>query len=292
MAMVAPCAMDGLCPLAMDAVPFVKMHGCGNDFVVVDGRRAPVRLPPGLVRRIADRQRGVGFDQLIVLERDAEADLRLRFLNADGSESGACGNGTRCAARLLFEEGAPSRLAIRVGGRQLVAELLADGRIAVEMGAPAFGWRDIPLAEPCDTDALPIAPDGLAAPAAVSMGNPHAVFFVADLAAVDVAGLGARLERHPLFPERANIGFVQRPAPDLLRLRVFERGAGLTLACGSGACAAMVTARRRGLVGDRARLILDGGELEVAWTGTGPVVMTGPAAKVFSGSLEPEFLDP
>lgn len=289
---VAPCGVDGLCPVAMEPVPFVKMHGCGNDFVVVDRRRAAVPLTPELACRIADRHRGVGFDQLILLEPGEGAEVLLRFLNADGSESGACGNGTRCAARLLFEEGAPERLVIRVGERRLVATRLPDGRIAVEMGEPGLDWRDVPLAEPCDTAELPIAVEGLPAPAAVGMGNPHLVFVVPDLAALDVERLGARLERHPLFPERANVGFVQELAPGVLRLRVFERGVGLTLACGSGACAAMVTARRRGLVGDRARLILDGGELEVAWAGTGPVVMTGPAAKVFSGSFEPEFLDP
>lgn len=276
----------------MRAIPFLKMHGCGNDFVVLDARSAPLTLSAAQVRRIADRHRGVGFDQLVLLEPGGEgADVRLRFLNSDGSESGACGNGTRCAARLLFEEGHAGPLAIAVGERRLSAERLPDGRIAVAMGEPRFGWRDIPLAEPCDTTALPIDLPGLPRPAAVSMGNPHAVFFVPDLAALDVPGLGAMLERHRLFPERANIGFAQKLEPGLFRLRVFERGAGLTLACGSGACAAMVAARRLGLAGDAARLILDGGALEIRWPGAGPVVMIGPAAKPFTGTLDPELLN-
>ncbi|MEK0084772.1 diaminopimelate epimerase [Benzoatithermus flavus] len=275
----------------MSPIAFLKMHGCGNDFVVLDARRAPLALTPAQVRRIADRHRGVGCDQLVLLEPAADADVRLRFLNSDGSESGACGNGTRCAARLLFEEGAQGPLSIVVGERRLVAERLADGRIAVAMGEPRFDWRQIPLAEPCDTKALPIAVEGLPRPVAVSMGNPHAVFFVRDLASLDVPRLGALLERHPLFPERANIGFAQALAPGRFRLRVFERGAGLTLACGSGACAAMVAARRLGLAGDTAELILDGGTLEIRWPGNGSVVMIGPAAQVFSGTLDPELLN-
>jgi diaminopimelate epimerase len=276
----------------MDAIPFVKMHGCGNDFVVLDGRRVPVELAASQIRRIADRRTGVGLDQLVVLEPGAgDADVRLRFFNADGSGAGACGNGTRCAARLLFEEGAGDRIEIAVDARRLGAERLPDGRVAVRMGEPAFAWAEIPLAVPCDTLAVPVDLPGLPRPAAVGMGNPHAVFFVADLAGVDVARVGADLQAHAMFPERANIGFAQVVGEGAFRLRVFERGAGLTLACGSGACAAMVAARRRGLVADRARLILDGGELEVVWPGEGPVTLIGPTARVFSGTLDPEFLD-
>jgi diaminopimelate epimerase len=274
----------------MTAIAFEKMHGCGNDFVVLDGRRTPLAPTPDQIRRIGDRHRGVGFDQLLLLGPSSDADASLRFFNADGSESGACGNGTRCVARLLFDEGATGRLQLDVGGRRLFADLLGDGRIAVGMGEPGFDWRDIPLAEACDTLSVPLDIAGLPRPVAVDMGNPHAVFLVHDLDTVEVAALGAHLERHPLFPRRANIGFAQRLGPDVLRLRVFERGAGLTLGCGSGACAAMVAARRRGVVGDRARLVLDGGEVEVAWPGSGPVVLIGPAAKVFSGMLAPELL--
>jgi diaminopimelate epimerase len=274
----------------MGPIPFVKMHGCGNDFVVLDGRRTPVALDQSAVRRIGDRHRGVGFDQLVLIEPASDAGVALRFFNTDGSESGACGNGTRCVAHLLFDEGVSGIVGIRVGERRLTAERRADGRVAVAMGAPELHWRRIPLAEPCDTLEVPLDAGGLPRPVAVNMGNPHVVFFVAHRTAIDIVGLGARLVHHPMFPERANIGFAQLLEPDVLRLRVFERGAGLTLACGSGACAAMVAARRRGLVGDRARLVLDGGELEIAWPGEGAVTMTGPAAKVFTGVLGPELL--
>jgi diaminopimelate epimerase len=275
----------------MEPVPFEKMHGCGNDFVVLDGRRAPIPLTPEAVRRIGDRHRGVGFDQLLLIERDEEADARLRFFNVDGSESGACGNGTRCVARFLFDQGAPSRLRLVVGERRLAAERLPDGRIAVVMGEPVLDWRGIPLAEACDTLEVPLDMPGLPRPVAVNLGNPHLVFLVPDVAVVDVEGLGVRLELHPILPEGANIGFAQLLGPDRLRLRVFERGVGLTLACGSGSCAAMVAARRRGLVGDRVRLALDGGEVEVAWPGEGAVTLIGPTARVFSGTLAPELLD-
>jgi diaminopimelate epimerase len=275
----------------MEPVRFEKMHGCGNDFVVLDGRRAPIPLTPEAVRRIGDRHRGVGFDQLLLIERDEETDARLRFFNVDGSESGACGNGTRCVARYLFDEGAPARLRLVVGERRLMAELLPDGRIAVVMGEPVLDWQGIPLAEACDTVEVPLDVPGLPRPVAVNMGNPHLVFLVPDVGSIDVEGLGAALERHPILPERGNIGFAQLTGPDRLRLRVFERGAGLTLACGSGSCAAMVAARRRGLVGDRVRLVLDGGEVEVVWPGEGPVTLIGPTARAFSGTLAPELFD-
>ncbi len=277
----------------MGPIAFVKMHGCGNDVLVVDARAEPRHLSPAQVRRIADRHKGVGFDQLVLVEPAGDAVANLRFLNADGSESLACGNGLRCAARFLFEEGRgrPGVMPVRVGDRRLRVERLPNGLVAAEMGAPVFDWREVPLAQPCDTAALPIDVPGLPRPAAVGMGNPHAVFFVEGVEEVDAAGLGAKLERHPLFPQRANIGFAELVEPDVLRLRVFERGAGLTLACGSGACAAMAAARRRGLVGDTARLILDGGELEVRWAGEGPVTMVGPAARVCAGTLDPELLD-
>lgn len=282
--------MARLSPRPMEPVPFEKMHGCGNDFVVVDGRRVPIALTPESVRRIGDRHRGIGFDQLLLIERDDEADARLRFFNIDGTESGACGNGTRCVARYLFDEGAPSRLRLVVGERWLTAELLPDGRIAVGMGEPVLDWQGIPLAEACDTLEVPLDVPGLPRPGAVNMGNPHLVFLVPDVAAVDVAGLGAKLEHHPILPKGANIGFAQLLGRDRLRLRVFERGSGLTLACGSGSCAATVAARRRGLVDDRVGLVLDGGEVEVAWPGEGPVTLIGPTARVFSGTLAQDLL--
>lgn len=277
---------------AMRTVPFLKMHGLGNDFVVVDARRTPVELSPEQVRRIGDRHWGVGFDQLALLGPAAGGgDARVKFFNADGGEAGACGNASRCLARLLFEE-EPGRdeVALETTGGLLRARRRGS-RYAVEMAVPRFGWDEIPVSEPCDTLFLPMDVEGLGRPAAVSMGNPHAVFFVGDAEAADAAGVGARVQQHPLFPESANVGFVQVLSPDRIRLRVFERGAGLTLACGSGACAAFVCARRRGLVGDAAVLMLDGGELEIGWPGEGPVLMTGPASHVFAGELSPELLD-
>ena len=273
-------------------LPFRKMQGLGNDFVVVDVRRSPVELSGEQVRRIGDRHRGVGFDQLALLGPAPDADGRITFFNGNGTEAGACGNATRCIARLLFEEN-PGReeLRLETAGGMLRARRRGDRLYAVEMAVPRLGWDEIPLAEPCDTLFLPLELEGLGRPAAASIGNPHAVFFVGDVDTVDVAVLGGRLERHPFFPERANVGFAQVLAPDRIRLRVFERGVGLTLACGSGACAAFVCARRRGLVRDVATLVLDGGELEIGWPGEGPVLMTGPASHVFAGELSPELLD-
>jgi len=266
----------------MTTLAFTKMHGLGNDCVIVDGRAANVRLTAEQVRRLGDRHRGIGFDQLVLIEPDAEADARLRFLNADGSPSGACGNASRCVAELLGRREA----SLRTDAGLLHATRLGDGRVRVVMTPPGLDWRDVPLAEPHDTLALPRLHEALPPPVALSMGNPHAVFFVEDLEGLDVAGLGAALERHPIFPERANIGFARELGPERLRLRVFERGAGLTLACGSGACAALVAAVRRGLVRERAEVILDGGSLEIAWPGEGPVTMTGPTALSFQGTVE------
>ena len=275
----------------MRAFPFIKMHGCGNDFVVVDGRIEPVRPDPSLIARLGDRHRGVGFDQLVLIEACDEADARLLFFNVDGSEAAACGNGSRCAARLLGEALGQRELVLATAGGRLRAWAEDDERWTVAMPPPRLAWEDVPLAVPCDTDAVPLGHPGLPDPVAVSMGNPHAVFFVDTLAGLDVAGLGAVLEAHAMFPQRANIGFARLVGPERIRLRVFERGAGLTLACGSGACAAMVAARRRGLVGDRATLVLDGGALEIAWPGEGPVLMTGPTAYVFKGALDGSLID-
>ncbi|MCB2053652.1 MAG: diaminopimelate epimerase [Geminicoccaceae bacterium] len=268
----------------MNALPFIKMHGLGNDFVVLDARAAPIALRHEEIRRIGDRHRGVGFDQLVLIEAADDVDARLRFFNADGSASGACGNGTRCVARLIAEDAGRPEVSLRTDAGTLSARLLDDGRVRVAMGEPRLDWRDIPVVESCDTLELPLDHDDLPRPVGVSMGNPHAVFLVEDVDLVERHG--AVLERHPFFPERANIGFARVFSRDRMRLRVHERGAGLTLACGSGACAAMVAARRRGLVGDRATLILDGGELDLEWPGHGPVVMTGPVATAFRGEID------
>ncbi len=263
---------------------FVKMHGLGNDFVVIDARGRADPMSPGRARAIGDRHRGVGFDQLAVILDDAEADARLVFWNADGSTAGACGNATRCVASRLMEERGERSLLLRTERGLLACEALGDGRIRVDMGAPLLGWRDIPLAEECDTARLPLP----GAPAACSMGNPHCTFFVEDADAVDLAARGAETERHPLFPERTNVQFVTVLAEDRARVRVWERGVGVTLASGSSSCAVLVNAVRRGLMGRRATLILDGGEIEVEWPADDAgVLMTGPVATVFEGVLAP-----
>jgi diaminopimelate epimerase len=278
--------MDRRTPDASCGLRFLKMHGLGNDFVIIDARGTEDSVTPALARALGDRHRGVGFDQLAVIADGAGAEPRVSFWNADGSEAGACGNATRCVAHLLMQEtGAPALAMLTANGR-LLAERLADGRIRVDMGAARTGWRDIPLAEEADTAALPLP----GAPAAVSMGNPHCVFFVEDAEAVPLAEVGPRWERHPLFPERANIGFAQALSRGAIRLRVWERGAGITLACGSGACAAVVAGVRKGLLDRRVTVHLDGGALEVEWRADGHVLMTGPVAPVFEGRLAPEFL--
>lgn len=270
---------------------FVKMHGLGNDFVIFDARREPLLFSPGQVRLLADRRFGIGCDQLIVMEppgpAHAGADLFLRFYNSDGTEAGACGNGSRCAAALAFAEAPRRSLAIATRGGRLRAESAADGRVSIDMGAPRLDWADIPLSHEMDTLHLSLSAGPLADPAAVSMGNPHAVFFVPDVTAIDLAALGPVLETDPLFPERANISIVQVAAPDHLILRVWERGAGLTYACGTAACAALVAAVRRGLSARAARVSLPGGDLDIEWRAADDhVVITGPVAVSFLGMTE------
>lgn len=278
--------------VAGSGLAFRKMHGLGNDFVVVDARGQDDPVTPALARALGDRHRGVGFDQLAVLRDPSNgSDARIGFWNADGSRAAACGNATRCIADLLLAEGRGPELALTVDGRdgQLAAWREADGRISVDMGPAAIGWQDIPLAEPTDTLALPLE----GAPVGVSMGNPHAVHFVEDIATVDVAARGAAVERHPLFPERTNVQFVEVLSPNAVRARVWERGVGLTLASGSSACAIAVAGRRRGLTGAALDVTLDGGTLAirlVGEAGEGGVIMTGPVAHVFEGRLSPDFL--
>ena len=262
---------------------FVKMHGAGNDFVVVDERRRPLDLSAAAVAALSDRRTGIGCDQFITLHPPppgTDADLLMRIRNPDGSEAGACGNATRCVAELLFEENGRPYQVIRTLAGDLPAERLRDGRQRVDMGPPRLGWQEVPLARAMDTLHLPLPGD----PAACGMGNPHATLFVADTAVA--ASLGPALETDPLFPGRANLGFAQVLAPGRIRLRVWERSAGLTLACGSGACAALVNAHRRGLADRRATVEMDGGTLEIEWAPSGRVLMAGPAATSFRGSFE------
>ncbi len=276
----------------MQPVAFTKMHGLGNDFVVIDARRHALSLGAEAARRIADRHRGVGCDQVIVIEpaRNGAADAFMRIVNADGSEVAACGNAARCVAALLMQDEGRDSARIETLAGLLEAEGLAGGIVAVDMGAPGLGWRDIPLAEPCDTLHLDIASGPLKDPVAVSMGNPHAVFFVPDADAIDLAALGPGLEHHKMFPDRANIGVVALRARDDLRVRVWERGAGLTLACGTGACAALVASVRRGLAERRATVTLDGGPLAIEWREDDHVLMSGPVAVAFTGALEPALV--
>jgi len=258
-------------------IRFVKMHGAGNDFMIIDARDEPVQLSPLRVRQLADRRTGIGFDQLILMEPSEQADVRLRFFNPDGSESGACGNGTRCAAALI---GGSSR--VETAGGLLSVSAGPQG-LAVDMGCPRFAWADIPLAYALDTAALPVAWDGLEAPVAVSMGNPHVVFFVADAGAVDLDRLGPLIETDPLFPERVNVNVATVLDSGRIRLRVWERGAGQTLACGTGACASFAAARQRGLVGLSAVVELPGGDLGVDEGPDGRLWLTGPVATSFAG---------
>jgi diaminopimelate epimerase len=265
------------------------MHGLGNDFVVLDGRCGGLALGAAAVRALADRHTGIGCDQVIVLDPpgDLTAAARMRIRNPDGSEAEACGNAARCIAWLLMRETGGTALRLETIGGLLAAEALPDGRIAVDMGSPRLLWHEIPLARAMDTERVALACGPLAEPVCTNMGNPHATFFVADADAVDLARLGAILECDPLFPQCANIGVATIRGPDHIRLRVWERGAGLTRACGSGACAALVAACRRGLVEHRATVELDGGCLDIDWRKDGRVVMSGPTALSFEGSFDP-----
>ncbi|MBT3370192.1 MAG: diaminopimelate epimerase [Rhodospirillaceae bacterium] len=276
--------------------PFLKMHGAGNDFVVLDLRQASWRVDPGLARALANRRTGVGCDQVISLEPTERGDVFMRIHNPDGSEAQACGNATRCIASLIFAENGQNSAVIETVAGLLQSRMTDDGWIEVDMGPAYLDWRDIPLAHEMDTLSLdlslePAAGPRLAEPCAVGMGNPHAVFFVDDMDAIDIPAVGPILEHHALFPERANIGFVQMTGADAFRLRVWERGAGLTLACGSGACAALVAAHRRGKCGRRARLTLDGGALVIEWRAEdGHVLMSGPVATSYAGVLDESLL--
>ena len=277
----------------MRRIAFRKMHGLGNDFVVVDARREPIAIGAAAARAIADRHTGIGCDQLIVIEPPhlSAAAAFMRIVNSDGSEAEACGNATRCVARLIGQETGGSQVSLETIAGRLDAELLPDGRVAVDMGAARTDWPDIPLARPMDTLAVDLTAGPLTAPVCTNIGNPHATFFVADAEAVDLASLGPLLEHDRLFPQRANIGVATVHGRDRLRLRVWERGAGITRACGSGACAALVAAHRRGLTGRQATVALDGGDLEIRWReADGHVVMTGPATSVFEGSFDAALL--
>lgn len=275
-------------------VPFRKMHGLGNDFVVLDARVAALPITAARAAAIADRHAGVGCDQIIVLEPPpAGADVFMRIRNPDGSEAGACGNATRCVASLVADEGGTDRVVVRTIAGDLPVERLPGGLWRADMGPARLNWDDVPLAHATDTLHLPVSLGPVADPAACSMGNPHATFFVKDLAKLDVATLGPALENDPIFPDRANIGFAQVLSADHIRLVMWERGAGMTLACGSGACATIVNAARRGLTGRRATVSMPGGDLLMDWReADGHVLMTGPVATAFTGTLDLDAFAP
>lgn len=262
--------------------PFHKMHGLGNDFVIVDAREQPFAVTPTLAKAIADRRTGVGCDQLIVLEPSDSADLRMRIWNSDGGEVEACGNATRCVvqltgARRIDSDGGP------LEGEDLGAE------VEVSIGEPHFGWDEIPLAYAMDTAALPMAWDGLERPTALNIGNPHVVFFVGALDAIPVEELGPKIEHDPAFPERINVN-VAEIVGDGIRLTTWERGSGLTLACGTGACATAVAAIRSKGATSPVRVTMPGGALTITWTPGEQIRMRGSATHVFSGELDLEAL--
>ncbi len=266
---------------------YLKMNGCGNDFVIIDARsRGSLPLTPAQARAIADRKTGIGCDQVIAVERSIRGDAYMRMWNADGGETDACGNASRCVAWMLMEEGGAASRRIETGAGMLYAERKGDKIIGVDMGSPLLRWEEIPLARAMDTERLDFTIAGLEAPGAVNMGNPHVVFFINDVRAIPIDTLGPKLERDPMFPEGVNVGFAEVRSPEQIRLRVWERGVGLTKACGTGACAAVVAAHRQGRAGRNVEVLADGGSLQIEWrAGDDRVVMTGPVELEGAGDL-------
>ena len=267
------------------------MHGLGNDFVVLDARTQPLTLSETQVRRISDRNRGVGCDQFIIIRpaKNPAADAFMEIRNCDGGEVEACGNATRCIAKLLTAETGKPQVTIETVAGLLLGQTSPQG-FSVDMGLAHINWQEIPLARQCDTLHVPLDREDVPPPVATNIGNPHATFFVDDAEAVALADLGPGLEHHPIFPARANIGFASLTAPDTLRLRVWERGVGITMACGSAACAAVVASARRGLTSRKVRIDMDGGALFMEWLANDHVLMTGPAAEVYQGTINPALL--
>ncbi len=279
--------MPGMSTEISSALPFMKMHGLGNDFVIVDARAKKAVITPAMAKGIAHRQLGVGFDQLTVIEPgSSNSDAHLIFYNADGSTSGACGNATRCIARFLMNETGKTALTLTTERGTLYARDAGDGLTSVNMGPPQLDWSEIPLSEEMDTLELPIE----GSPVATGMGNPHCTFFVEDAEVIPLAEFGPRYEHHPLYPERTNVQVAQVVGPDHIRMRVWERGVGVTMASGSSSCATAVAAARRGLTGRKVRIDLDGGTLWIDWAEDG-VWMTGATCHVFDGVFTAEFLE-
>ncbi|MCL4118794.1 UNVERIFIED_CONTAM: hypothetical protein GTU68_062790 [Idotea baltica] len=261
------------------------MHGLGNDFVIIDARGTESPVSQSMARAIGERHFGVGYDQLAVLTDSADADVDVAFWNSDGSMANACGNASRCVARIIMDETGDSSIILRTGNGLLPTLDAGDGLISVNMGQPQLTWDTIPLSKDVDLNALPIKGE----PGAAGMGNPHCVFVVDDAEGVNLETRGPAIEHHPLFPERTNVEFIEIKNRNTIRMRVWERGGMITLACGSGACAAAVVAHRKGLIERNVTIQLDGGNLQIDWRDDG-VWMTGPTALVFQGHLSPEFL--
>ena len=276
----------------MNNLTFTKMHGLGNDFVVLDARKGPIELDAASARAIADRRLGIGCDQILIISNapDSAAEIFLRILNADGSEVVACGNGTRCVAALIMDETSNTEVQIQTKAGMLSAEAAKDGNISVDMGAVHLDWQDIPLASEADTLHLDVGAGELTDAVGVSVGNPHTVFIVDDATAVPLEELGPQIENHALFPERTNVEVAQILDDGSFRLRVWERGVGITRACGSGACATAIAASRRELAGRSSNIILDGGALGIEWREDNHVVMVGPVATSYTGIIDPSLL--
>jgi diaminopimelate epimerase len=279
------------------SINFRKMNGLGNDFVVLDARARPLALKAAQIAAIADRNRGIGCDQVIALEPSDFADVFMRIWNADGGEVGACGNAARCVAALLVAERGSPHVSIETESGMLSATVAKDGSVTIDMGAPRLAWNEIPLSQPFpDTRAVELTRFtglGLGAASMVNVGNPHCIFFVENIEAHDLASFGPVLEHDKLFPERANISLAQVTGPSSLRLRTWERGAGLTRACGTAACAAAAAAARLGLTGRRVTVTLPGGDLVIDWRENDDhILMTGPFALDYQGTIPPELLQP
>jgi diaminopimelate epimerase len=276
---------------AAGSLPFLKMNGLGNDFVIFDGRESGFEPSVKFLRAIGNRKLGIGCDQIIVLLKPKnqkadvlqKADVYMAIYNMDGSHVQACGNATRCVATLMFKELGRKKCVIETVAGLLNAWEDSPGLIAVDFGEPRLEWNEIPLAREVDTLHTPVASGGLFAPCCVNVGNPHAVFFVPDVGAIALSEVGPHLENDPIFPERCNIEIAQVLSPDRIRMRVWERGAGITDACGTGSMATLIAAVRRGLTKRRATIVLDGGELVIEWRDDNHVLLIGPASFSFSG---------
>lgn len=266
-------------------ISFIKMHGLGNDFAIFDARNAP--LPDLNIITLSNRKTGIGFDQMAVLARSDKADCFMHIYNADGSRVGACGNMTRCVADILLNETGQDNIAIETDAGVLSAwhSHKVQGWISVDMGAPRFDWDAIPLAQQCDSANVPITVDGYSTPFTVNVGNPHAVFFVEDAEGIALDIVGPKIETHEMFPEKINVEFAHIIDTENIRMRVWERGTGITEACGTGACATLVAAYKKDLTQNAAFIHLDGGQLHIELNSEGRIIMSGPIAYVYEGSI-------